>query len=103
MAAPADLCRHALNHFRQRRGGIIVNVASRSSHRGDDAEHLAYGAAKGGLLALTKGIARGCSRDGVLACAWHRAGWRPTSLRAWTPQKGRSAAAGGSDPAAGGG
>ncbi len=81
LAAPAELCRHALDHFRRRDGGIIVNVASRSSHRGDDAEHLAYGAAKGGLLALTKGIARGYARDGVLAYAV-APGWVATDLAA---------------------
>lgn len=67
LVAPADLCRAAILHFRATGGGVLVNVASRSAHRGDDAEHLAYGAAKGGLLALTKGIARGYGRDGVLA------------------------------------
>lgn len=58
LLAPATLCRLAIGHFRSSGGGVIVNVTSRSAHRGDDADHLAYGAAKGGLLALTKGIAR---------------------------------------------
>lgn len=79
LVAPADLCRLSLNHFRASGGGIIVNVASRSAHRGDDAGHLAYGAAKGGLLALTKGIARGYAGDGV--CAYAIApGWVATDL-----------------------
>jgi 3-oxoacyl-[acyl-carrier protein] reductase len=69
LQAPADLCRYAIGHFRVRGGGAIVNVASRSSHRGDDADHLAYGAAKGGLLALTRGIARGYARENILAYA----------------------------------
>ncbi len=69
LQAPADLCRYAIEHFRTRGGGIIVNLASRSSHRGDDADHLAYGAAKGGLLALTKGIARGFAGENILAYA----------------------------------
>lgn len=69
LIAPADLCRAAILHFRIRGGGTIVNLASRSSHRGDDAEHLAYGAAKGGLLALTKGIARGFAGENILAYA----------------------------------
>lgn len=69
LQAPANLCRHAIQHFANTREGIIINMASRSSHRGDDAEHLAYGAAKGGLLALTKGIARSCAADGTLAYA----------------------------------
>ncbi|UOQ90521.1 SDR family oxidoreductase [Agromyces endophyticus] len=79
LRAPAELCRLAVLHFRERGGGIIVNVTSRSAHRGDDAEHLAYGAAKGGLLALTKGIARGYGRDGVLAYAV-APGWVATEL-----------------------
>ena len=44
-----------------------MNVTSRAAHRGDDADHLAYGAAKGGLQSLTKGIARAFARDRVLA------------------------------------
>ncbi|MFD1213010.1 SDR family NAD(P)-dependent oxidoreductase [Arthrobacter sp. GCM10027362] len=81
LTAPAELCRLAIGHFRQRGGGIIVNVTSRSAHRGDDAGHLAYGAAKAGLLALTKGIARGCGRDGILAYAI-APGWVATDLAA---------------------
>jgi 3-oxoacyl-[acyl-carrier protein] reductase len=79
LQAPADLCRKAILHFREAGGGIIVNVTSRSSHRGDDADHLAYGAAKGGLLALTKGIARGYAGDNVLAYAV-APGWVATEI-----------------------
>ena len=69
LTAPANLCRHAIAHFENTGEGCIINMASRSSHRGDDAEHLAYGAAKGGLLALTKGIARSFASSGTLAYA----------------------------------
>lgn len=88
LQAPADLCRSAILHFRSRSasgnrtdndGGIIVNMTSRSAHRGDDAHHLAYGAAKGGLLALTKGIARGYAAEGVLTYAVSP-GWVATDL-----------------------
>jgi 3-oxoacyl-[acyl-carrier protein] reductase len=79
LQSPADLCREAILHYKRHGGGIIVNVASRSSHRGDDAEHLAYGAAKGGLLALTKGIARGFGRDNILAYAV-APGWVGTGI-----------------------
>jgi 3-oxoacyl-[acyl-carrier protein] reductase len=86
LVAPADLCRLAIEHFRTEGGGVIVNVASRSAHRGDDADHLAYGASKGGLVALTKGIARGYGRDGVLAYAvapgWVRTGMAEEHLAA---------------------
>ena len=79
LMAPADLCREAILGFRERGGGIIVNVTSRSAHRGDDAGHLAYGAAKGGLLALTKGIARGYGKDNILAYAV-APGWVATDI-----------------------
>lgn len=69
LQAPARFCRHAIQHYEKSGEGIIINMASRSSHRGDDAEHLAYGAAKGGLLALTKGIARSYASRGTLAFA----------------------------------
>ncbi len=79
LIAAADLCRSAIRHFQANEGGIIINMASRSSHRGDDAEHLAYGAAKGGLLALTKGIARGFAHENILAYAL-APGWVRTEM-----------------------
>lgn len=79
LTAPADLCRLAISHFKGNGGGIIINMASRSSHRGDNDEHLAYGAAKGGLLALTKGIARGYGVDNILAYAL-APGWVRTEM-----------------------
>ena len=48
--------------------GRIVNVASRSAHRGE--LHFAdYGASKAALVNLTKSIARSCARDGIVAFA----------------------------------
>lgn len=79
LLAPATLCRLAIGHFRSSGGGVIVNVTSRSAHRGDDADHLAYGAAKGGLLALTKGIARGFAHERILAYAV-APGWVATEI-----------------------
>ncbi|MGD8105219.1 SDR family NAD(P)-dependent oxidoreductase [Pantoea sp. FN0302] len=79
LRTPADLCRLAIEHYSQRGGGIIINMASRSSHRGDGPDHLAYGAAKGGLLALTKGIARGYGQQNVLAYAL-APGWVRTAM-----------------------
>ncbi|MGX5716839.1 SDR family NAD(P)-dependent oxidoreductase [Arthrobacter sp. MAHUQ-56] len=81
LLAPADLCRQAILGFRKLGGGIIINVTSRSAHRGDDAGHLAYGAAKGGLLALTKGIARGYAKENILAYAI-APGWVATDISA---------------------
>lgn len=81
LRAPADLCREAIAHYREHGGGAIINITSRSAHRGDDAEHLAYGAAKGGLQSLTKGIARGYAKEGILAYAISP-GWVATELAA---------------------
>ena len=52
LIAPVDLTRYAIAHFRDHGGRAVMNVASRSAHRGDDAEHLAYCAAKRAILAL---------------------------------------------------
>ncbi|MGY2896618.1 SDR family NAD(P)-dependent oxidoreductase [Deinococcus sp. UYEF24] len=63
----ADTCREALLHYQAHGGGTIINVASRAGLRGDspDAMHLA--ASKGGVIALTRSIARGFAKAGVLA------------------------------------
>ena len=67
--APADLCRRAVQHFRANGGGRIVNIASRAGHRGDSPAHWHYAAAKAGIIAMTKTIARAYARGGVLAYA----------------------------------
>ncbi|MDX1547845.1 MAG: SDR family oxidoreductase [Rhodothermales bacterium] len=61
------LCRRAVRHFRAQRGGRIVNIASRAAFRGDTPEYLAYAASKGGMVALTRSLARAFGKDGVTA------------------------------------
>ncbi len=82
--APADLSRMALCDFREQGGGQIVNMCSRASHRGDSIDHQAYAASKGALLALTKTIARGAAKDGVLAYAL-APGWINTEMAPTDP------------------
>ena len=67
LQAAADLCRHAVLHFQATGGGRIVNVASRAGHRGDSPDHWHYAAAKGGMIALTKTIARGYGHQNIVA------------------------------------
>jgi NAD(P)-dependent dehydrogenase (short-subunit alcohol dehydrogenase family) len=67
LQAAADLCRLAVLHFQQQGGGRIINVASRAGHRGDSPKHWHYAAAKGGMLAMTKSIARGYASQNILA------------------------------------
>ena len=69
LQAAADLCRLAVNHFRDRGGGRIVNVASRAAYRGDSPSHWHYAASKSALIGMTKTIARGYAADKILAFA----------------------------------
>jgi 3-oxoacyl-[acyl-carrier protein] reductase len=70
LTASAELCRLAVQHFATRpRGGRIVNVASRAAYRGDSPAHWHYAASKGGMIAMTKSIARGYAKDGIYAFA----------------------------------
>ena len=70
LVSPATLCKEAIATFRgQDGGGIIVNMASRAAFRGEDAEYWHYAAAKAGVVAVTKTIARQYGRDGVTAFA----------------------------------
>ena len=61
------LCRLAVGHFSERGGGRIVNVSSRAAFRGDTKEYMDYAASKGGVVALTRSIARAYGKQGILA------------------------------------
>lgn len=70
LTAPATLCREAIRTWRaQGSGGTIVNLASRAAWRGEDPDYWHYAAAKAGIVAMTKTIARQYGRDGVTAYA----------------------------------
>ncbi len=67
LQAAADLSRRAVLHFQTNGGGRIVNVASRAAFRGDSPAHWHYAAAKAGMVAMTRTIARAYAADGILA------------------------------------
>lgn len=73
LQAAADLSRRAVQHFRAAAPdaagvrGRIVNVASRAAFRGDSPDHWHYAAAKAGMVAMTRTIARAYAADGILA------------------------------------
>jgi NAD(P)-dependent dehydrogenase (short-subunit alcohol dehydrogenase family) len=70
LTAAAELCRLAVRHWQaEGRPGRIVNVASRAAYRGDSPAHWHYAASKAGMVGMTKSIARGYARDGILAFA----------------------------------
>ncbi|WP_456426119.1 SDR family NAD(P)-dependent oxidoreductase [Rhodocaloribacter sp.] len=67
LKATEHLCRRAIRHFRAHGGGRIINVASRAAFRGDTPDFMAYAASKGGVVALTRSIARGFGKDDIVA------------------------------------
>lgn len=70
LTAAAQLSRFAVRHWQERgTPGRIVHVASRAGHRGDSPAHWHYAAAKGGMLAMHKTIARQYAADGILSFA----------------------------------
>ena len=70
LTASAELCRLAVLHFQQRaEPGRIVNIASRAAYRGDGPDYWHYAASKGGMVAMTKSIARAYAHEEILAFA----------------------------------
>lgn len=96
----AELGRAALLHARERRqwgeAGVtvrLVTVSSRAAFRGDDPEYLAYAASKGGVVALTKSLARA---GGGLAAFGVAPGFTRTDMAApYIETHGEAAALGG--------
>ena len=70
LSAAAQLSRFAVRHWLARGGGgRLVHIASRAAFRGDSPAHWHYAAAKGGMIALHKTIARAYARDGIFSFA----------------------------------
>ena len=94
----AELGRAASVYARARReageGGVVlrfVTVSSRAAFRGDDPENLAYAASKGGVVALTKTLARA---GGGLAAFGVAPGFTRTDMAApYIAARGEAAAA----------
>ena len=69
LTAAAQFCRHAVLHMQASGGGRILNIASRAAHRGDSPAHWHYAASKGGMVSMTKTIARAYAKDSIYAFA----------------------------------
>jgi NAD(P)-dependent dehydrogenase (short-subunit alcohol dehydrogenase family) len=70
LTAAAELSRFAVRHWIERgTGGRIIHVASRAAYRGDSPDHWHYAAAKGGMVAMHKTIARQYAAKGILSFA----------------------------------
>lgn len=70
LTASAELSRYAVKHWlADARGGRVVHIASRAAYRGDSPDHWHYAAAKGGMIAMHKTIARHYANKGVMSYA----------------------------------
>lgn len=70
LTSAAQLSRFAVRHWQEsEKGGRIVHIASRAAYRGDSPAHWHYAAAKGGMVAMHKTIARGYANEGILSFA----------------------------------
>lgn len=75
LTSAAQLSRFAVQHWQKRaeggdgNGGRIVHIASRAAYRGDSPAHWHYAAAKGGMVAMHKTIARSYAAENILSFA----------------------------------
>lgn len=75
LTSAAQLSRFAVRHWLESNAGSdgvrgrLVHVASRAAYRGDSPAHWHYAAAKGGMVAMHKTIARAYGAKGILSYA----------------------------------
>lgn len=75
LTAAAQISRFAIRHWQhetpddQGIRGRLVHVASRAAYRGDSPAHWHYAAAKGGMVAMHKTIARAYAKEGIVSFA----------------------------------
>ena len=65
LRAAGILSKLAIMHFQKHGGGRLIHISSRAAFRGDDPDFMAYAASKGGMVALSKTIARGYGKDRI--------------------------------------
>lgn len=66
LSASAILSRLFVNYLLDKQTkGRLIHIASRAAFRGDTAEYLAYAASKGGMVALSRSIARAYGKNGI--------------------------------------
>lgn len=67
LRATGILSKLAILHFQKHGGGKLIHISSRAAFRGDDPDFMAYAASKGGMVALSKTIARGFGKEGIVS------------------------------------
>jgi len=70
LKAPALICKAFVEHkinMKINKKLRIINITSRAAFRGETEDFIPYAASKGGLVSLTKTIAKSFGKDGVLS------------------------------------
>ncbi len=68
LSAVGIICKKAIQYFLEHSiPGKIINISSRAAFRGDSSDYLAYAASKGGIVSLTRSIARAYGKKGIVA------------------------------------
>jgi len=67
LTAVGYLCKMGINHFLKNDGGRIISISSRAAFRGETKDYLAYAASKGGVVSLTRSIARAYGKQNIMA------------------------------------
>jgi 2-dehydro-3-deoxy-L-rhamnonate dehydrogenase (NAD+) len=92
LKGPFLACKALVGGMRQKGYGRIVNIASISGHSGNPTQ-VGYSASKGGLVSLTKSLAREVADDGVLVNAIVVGSFDTQFYRAWADINPETAAA----------
>lgn len=68
LTAAAILSRRFIQHCQaQQQAGRLIFVSSRAAFRGDTADYMAYAASKGGMVALSRSIARAFGKQNIVS------------------------------------
>lgn len=59
------LSKLAIKHFQEKGGGRIIHIASRAAFRGDVPGYMAYAASKGGMVSMSRSMARYFGKDNI--------------------------------------
>lgn len=69
LKAPVDLVKWCLPHWKSKKIGTHIIIASRASYRGETEDYLSYAASKAGIIGVNKTIARSYGKDGIISVA----------------------------------
>jgi NAD(P)-dependent dehydrogenase (short-subunit alcohol dehydrogenase family) len=65
LLSAAVLCKELIPAMISNRGGRLIHIASRAAFRGDTPDYLAYAASKGGMVAMSRSLARAYGKQGI--------------------------------------